>query len=101
MKLLVLVLTILFSYSIFADCCNCVEYDQDCKIEASQKNQCNDSEHSSNEHEVCQCTLACSAKILRRSTVFSVSLNSYQTETYYSYNQNFQGITLGPVLRPP
>ena len=101
MKLLVLILTILFSYSVLADCCSTVEFEENCKIETLKDKQCSDVEHSSKDHNVCHCSFACSSKIIKKPAAISIFLHSYISIAFYHYNQIFKGITLSPGLRPP
>lgn len=101
MKLLVLILTILFSYSVLADCCNTAEFEENCQIETLKENHCSDVEHSSKDHDVCHCSFSCSSKIIKKPSAITISLNSYVSIAFYHYAQSFKGITLSPSLRPP
>ncbi|MGE3611427.1 MAG: hypothetical protein AB7I27_17675 [Bacteriovoracaceae bacterium] len=101
MKFLVLILTIFFSYSVLADCCSTVSFEENCQIETLKDNQCSDAEHSSTNHDVCHCSFACASKIIKNPTAISISLNSFMTIVFYQYDHSFKSITLSPGLRPP
>lgn len=100
-KFLVLILTILFSYSVFADCCNTPEFEENCQIEALKESACSDVEHSSKDHDVSHCSFGCSSKIIKKSAVISIPSNFIVIVDFCRIEQNFQGITVGPALRPP
>ncbi len=101
MKLLVFILTILFSYSVFADCCNSVEFEENCQIETLREKACSDADHSSTEHNVSHCSFSCASKIIKKQTSITAPFVSYASIEFYPCVQSLKGITVSPALRPP
>lgn len=101
MKFLVLIITLLFSLSVLADCCSSVEIEGNCQIETLKENRCTDVEHGSKDHDVCHCSFACSSKIIKKPISISISLLSYISIPFYRYDQGFKAVSLSPDFRPP
>jgi len=101
MKFLVLILTILFSYSVLADCCSTASFEENCQIETLKDNQCSDVEHSSKDNDVCHCSFSCSSKIIKEPIVINMTFVSFASIIFYPYDQSFKGVALSPGLRPP
>lgn len=101
MRIFILILTILFSYSVLADCCSSAEFEENCQIETLKEINCTDIEHSSTDHDAGHCSFTCSSKMIKKPTTLNVSLNFTFDIPYYDYNQSLEGISLSPGLRPP
>lgn len=101
MRIFVLILTILFSYSVLTDCCSSAAFEGDCQIETFQKSSCSDIEHSPTDRDVDNCSFTCTSKIIKQPTTINVTLNFSFSIPFYDYNQSLEGISLSPGLRPP
>lgn len=99
MKAFVLVFTLLFSYSILADCCNSVEA-EDCKTELIRSG-CEGSDSHSGDQEMCHCTFACSPKILENHKAILPITFSALYISFPRHLDSFKNLKPSPFLRPP
>lgn len=99
MKMLLLIFTLLFSYSVLADCCNSVEFD-DCKTELL-KSAGSHSDSTENEHEACHCTFSCGPKILKKTTIVLSNDSVVKASDFPRYLNLFKNFDPSPLLHPP
>ncbi len=100
MKLFILLFTLLFSFSILADCCNSVEL-EDCKTELLKSDQCNDDSSVPESHEMCHCSFSCSPKILINQSYILSDISFSSRPGFPSYDEHFKNLNRPPVLQPP
>jgi hypothetical protein len=101
MKVLVLLFSLMFSFSILADCCNSFEL-EDCRTELLQSNDgCDQAGHSSATDDLCHCSFSCSVKILSHksndinNSVFKLESN------FLKFIQHYKNLDPSPDLHPP
>lgn len=83
MKAFVLLLTILFSFSVLADCCNFevpASEEQCSEVRSSHNDNCNDSTEHSDESQHCHCSPICHFKIITDNKLEVASPVSYNSE---------------------
>lgn len=101
MRIFVLILTILFSYAVLADCCSSAEFEENCQIETLKEGNCTDVEHGSSDHDTGHCSFTCSSKILKKPSIINIPLVFSFSIPFYDYNERLESISLSPSLRPP
>ena len=90
----------MFSFSILADCCNSFEQ-EDCKTELLTNNQCDSSDHSSTENEMCHCSFSCSPKILETQPFTVANISIGRALNFPKHTDHFKNLDPLPILQPP
>lgn len=105
MKALVLLLTILFSFSVLADCCNfeVPASDEQCsEIVSSHSDNCSNSSEHSEESQHCHCSPICHFKIIPDNKFKVASPASYNSEpAHFSKSlliSNFEFLIFHPPI---
>lgn len=100
MKVLILLITLMFSLSVFADSCNSFEL-EDCRTELLQSNGGEEADTSSTTDDICHCSFSCSVKILSHksndinNSVFKLESN------FLKFIQHYKNLDPSPDLHPP
>lgn len=90
----------MFSYTILADCCNCLEL-EDCKSELVQNDQRQDTHPSTEDQQFCHCSFACSPKILFKQAYIFSNNSFYFSPEFPIHIDHFKNLDPLPVLQPP
>jgi|GEM_PF-6810189 len=103
MKVLILILTILFSASVLADCCNFeieTNFDQ-CQTMDSDGDHCSESSNQHSEAEHCKCSQANHLRILAVDHIL-IKLPTFDlVEHFFSFEQFHDSSFESSIFHPP
>jgi hypothetical protein len=101
MKVFVLLFTLMFSYSIIADCCVSDDLAGSCDVELTQSSSCHETHAQSDSSDACHCAFTCSPKILDQQGHTLMGLSYALTPDFPHYIEVFKSLDPLPVLQPP